>query len=210
MNFTMKSIHQKIIPKCMYFIERSSHCSSMAQKLKCCGLIPEVIDQPPCERLRVNYQRVEVDLGNELLPIDCKDEPTVKWCTIPEKLYTLVMLDPDFPCRVTPSCRSWLHWLVGNIPGDDIEKGKTIAGYVGPAPPKKTGHHRFAFFVYQQCCEMKFSEKLISSCTAKGRPNFDLSCFAQKYNLGVPKAGNFFKAEFDCYVETLHRQIGLK
>jgi large subunit ribosomal protein L35 len=36
-------------------------------------------------------------------------------------LYTLLMVDPDAPSRENPVKRSWLHWMVVNIPGHDIK-----------------------------------------------------------------------------------------
>lgn len=36
------------------------------------------------------------------------------------------MVDPDAPSRESHSCRSWLHWIVGNIKGDDLKKGNII------------------------------------------------------------------------------------
>ena len=31
------------------------------------------------------------------------------------KNYLIAMVDPDAPSRESHSCRSWLHWIVGNI-----------------------------------------------------------------------------------------------
>lgn len=31
------------------------------------------------------------------------------------KKYLIAMVDPDAPSRESHSCRSWLHWIVGNI-----------------------------------------------------------------------------------------------
>ncbi|XP_044748925.1 protein D3-like [Coccinella septempunctata] len=209
-----KIIYSRIFPSLKLILKRSCHChcgpATPPQRFTCCGLVPELLGKAPCESLIVSYRRVCADLGNELNPIDCKDEPIVKWCANPDKLYTLFMLDPDAPCRVMPASRSWLHWLVGNIPCGSIERGRTIASYVGPAPPRNTGYHRYVFLVYQQCCEINFQEKFISNCCVEGRPKFSLQCFVQRYSLGEPQAGNFFKAEWDCYVENINRQLGLK
>jgi len=39
---------------------------------------------------------------------------------------------------------------VGNIPEENIAKGEVLAEYVGPAPPKNTGKHRYVFLLYKQ------------------------------------------------------------
>ncbi|KAL3265378.1 hypothetical protein HHI36_009585 [Cryptolaemus montrouzieri] len=210
----MNTLYPKIITNFQYLIKRWCHCHYVQptppQRFQCCGIVPDILKRAPCEPLSVSYKRVCAELGNELFPIDCKDQPIVQWCNVPTHLYTLIMLDPDAPCRISPTSRNWLHWLVGNIPCGCIEKGLTIAAYVGPAPPRNSGFHRYVFLVYQQCCEISFAEKLISNCCAEGRPKFDLDCFVRRYNLGEPQAGNFFKAEWDCYCENVHRQLGLK
>ena len=51
--------------------------------------------------------------------------------------------DPDAPSRADPKWGEWRHWLVVNIPGNDISKGDTIAQYIGAAPPVGTGLHRY-------------------------------------------------------------------
>jgi phosphatidylethanolamine-binding protein (PEBP) family uncharacterized protein len=39
-------------------------------------------------------------------------------------LITLFVTDPDAPSRAEPSKREVLHWLVVNIPGNEIKKGE--------------------------------------------------------------------------------------
>ena len=55
-----------------------------------------------------------------------KIEPKVNWESNISTLYTLMMvdaLDPDMPDPTNK--RHILHWLISNIPGDDISKGET-------------------------------------------------------------------------------------
>lgn len=57
--------------------------------------------------------------------------------------------DPDAPRRGGYN-REFRHWLVGNIPEENVAKGEILAEYVGPAPPNNTGKHRYVFLVYKQ------------------------------------------------------------
>lgn len=43
--------------------------------------------------------------------------------------------------------------------------------------------------------------------SAENRPSTNTRTFATKYNLGNPIAANFYQAEYDDYVPTLHAQI---
>lgn len=111
-----------------------------------------------------------------------KDLPTLKWTAEPESFYTLIMtgminshvnriflilianhIDPDAPSRQAPVNREFLHWLVANIPGDQVAKGDTIAEYIGSGPPKDSGLHRYVFLVYKQGAEQKFDEPFRSN-----------------------------------------------
>ena len=60
------------------------------------------------------------------------------------------MTDPDAPSRSKPVGREWVHWVVGNIPGNDVAKGDHLKGYVGSGPPKGTGKHRYVLALYKQ------------------------------------------------------------
>lgn len=108
------------------------------------GVVPDVIDKVPAAVVTVKYgSGAEVKMGNELTPTQVKDVPSqVSWPTESDTLYTLAMVDPDAPSRQNPKFREWHHWLVLNIPGNDISKGQALSEYVGAGPPKGTGLHR--------------------------------------------------------------------
>ncbi|KFB36929.1 AGAP002049-PA-like protein [Anopheles sinensis] len=88
-------------------------------------LVADLVNVAPEHTIQVKYpSKVEVSLGNELTPTQVKDRPTVCWPTESDTLYTLVMADPDAPSRSNPEMRSWKHWLVGNIPGKEVDQGE--------------------------------------------------------------------------------------
>ena len=76
--------------------------------------------------------------------------PALQWGADGSKLYTLIMTDPDAPSRANPLYREFLHWVVTNIPGEDIVKGDTLLSYVSSAPPCNSGPHRYIFLVFEQ------------------------------------------------------------
>lgn len=53
--------------------------------------------------------------------------------------------DPDAPSRQDPKFREFHHWLVVNIPGSDLARGKVLSDYVGSGPPQGTGEMRKGF-----------------------------------------------------------------
>lgn len=113
---------------------------------------------------QINYPNgVSVNLGNELTPSQVKDKPTVEYEADKEKLYTLIMCDPDAPSRANPTFREAYHWGVINIPGSDISSGKEIVEYIGSGPPKGTGLHRYVFVVYEQNGPIDYQKPFVSN-----------------------------------------------
>ncbi|CAJ0604427.1 unnamed protein product [Cylicocyclus nassatus] len=128
----------------------------------------------------------KVSLGNELSPSFTSSEPTLNWDASPGQRYTVIMVDPDAPSRKRPSLRDYLHWMVVDVHGSDVEHGKELVSYMGPAPPSGTGLHRYYFLVYKQTKSVRFKKK--------GRANFDTHEFLKENGLGRPAAGNYFQA----------------
>ena len=65
-------------------------------------------------------------------------------------LWTLVLTNPDG--HLTEENAEYVHWMVGNIRGNDIASGKTLVDYLQPFPTFGTGYHRFVFVLYRQVC----------------------------------------------------------
>lgn len=172
-------------------------------------MVPDVIDTVPGHVLEVRFPNgADVKLGNELTPTQVKDTPIhLKWPAEDDVLYTLVKVDPDAPSRQNPKYREWHHWLVTNIPGNDVGKGVSLSEYVGAGPPKGTGLHRYVFLVYKQPGPLSTDEKRMTNRSGEGRGSLKIRDFAKKYNLGNPIAGNFYQAQWDDYVPKLYEQL---
>lgn len=159
--------------------------------------------------MQITYDNgILADKGVELTPTQVKNQPKVEWQAEAGTYYTLIMTDPDAPSRKEPTIREWHHWLVVNIPGDNIKKGEVLSAYVGSGPPKDSGLHRYTFILYKQPKKLEFDEKRLSNTEAMGREKFSTRNFAKKYGLGTPIAGNFYQAKYDAYVDVVHKQLG--
>lgn len=101
-----------------------------------------------------------------------------------------------------------VHWLIANIPGDDIIKGESLRDYIGCGPLPDSGLHRYLFVVYKQPGKLNFDEQHIGH-TIHGRLGFKLREFASKYNLGDPIAGNTFLSQYDDSVPAFYARLGL-
>jgi len=118
---------------------------SVLQKFLSEQIIPDVIDEAPAKLLTVSYPSGVTVKGAELTPTQVKDEPEVKWEADDVAFYTLLFTDPDAPSRAEPVNGEFRHWLVVNIPGNDLSSGEVKSEYIGSGPPKGTGLHRYIF-----------------------------------------------------------------
>ncbi|XP_016841347.1 protein D3-like [Nasonia vitripennis] len=185
--------------------------SKVASKFKSSEIVPDVLTTAPNDLLSVSFEdKVLRFIGEELTPTQVKDVPSVAWKSEASGFYTICMTDPDAPSRSEPKFREFLHWLVVNVPGEDIAKGDTLAAYVGSGPPKDTGLHRYVLLAYKQPAgKIDVSEeKRIPNNSRDGRPKFSIQKFADKYKLGAPIAGNMYQAEYDDYVPNISKQLG--
>lgn len=81
------------------------------------------------------------------------------------------MSDPD------AQAKSWLHWLITNIPGEsnDIMEGQIVVPYTGPNPP--SGTHRYIFSLFQQPA----GSIMVAPLSERG--NFSEDIFKQQFGL---------------------------
>ncbi|XP_054157286.1 OV-16 antigen-like [Oppia nitens] len=175
------------------------------------GIVPDVVDSVPNQLIKISYPSgVGVDLGNELTPFSVRNQPSIEWSIEPEAYYTLVMTDPDVPSRKDPTNAEVKHWLVINIPGNQVSKGESLAAYRGSGPPLGSGLHRYVFLVYKQpTLIINHSEPVIPTPAREGRLGFKVREFARKYHLGEPVAINFYLAQYDDYVGWMRAQSAL-
>ncbi|KAF0991114.1 hypothetical protein HZS_4891 [Henneguya salminicola] len=178
--------------------------------MSCCTKdlqLTDVVDIVPDKEVIVTYGVHKVDHGKELTPTQVKEKPHVTWDAEEGKLYTLIMTDPDAPSRNDPKYREWFHWVVVNIPGNDVSKGEECYGYIGAAPPHGTGLHRYIFLVFEQPGHIPAKEKKHSSTDTSDRPNQKSMAISKKYSLGHPKFINVFQAKYDDYVPKLYQKL---
>ncbi|BFF92992.1 protein D1 [Drosophila madeirensis] len=171
-------------------------------------VIPDIIETGPQEFLNVTYLgSIEADRAVELQPMQVRDEPYVAWSAPMTNYYTLLMIDPDAPSAQQPSAREFLHWMVLNIPGNQLIMGDVRVGYVGAIPASGSGMHRYVFLLYRQRDYCKFHFPKLPKHILTGRSNFKSMEFARRYKLGYPVAGNVFTAGWSTDVPALYDSI---
>lgn len=110
--------------------------------------------------------------------------------------YVVIIVDPDAPSRSNPQRKFWRHLLVVDVPGEDLQTGKSLSGrilseYRPPTPPKGTGYHRYQVLVYMQ----NPSTTLDLLPEEKSLGNWDPDAFAKRYQLVGPVVTTQFMAQ---------------
>jgi len=184
--------------------------SSMASEaFKKHEVVPDVLSVAPEKTVKVVFDSgAEANLGNVLTPTQVQNQPKeVTWEADSNSLYTLIKTDPDAPSRKEPKFREWHHWIVANIPGNEIAKGDVLSQYIGAGPPENTGLHRYVYLVYKQPGQIQDKEHGKLGFSGEKRNNWSVDKFAKKHNLGNPVAGNIYQAEYDDYVPKLYARL---
>ncbi|KAG0267014.1 hypothetical protein BG011_009762 [Mortierella polycephala] len=163
------------------------------------GIIPDVIDSFHSKTmLTISYgENKDVALGNTLAVPETQNPPQVSFqADSPNDKYTLIMTDPDAPSRKEPSMREYRHWVVSNIFGTSdfqpaaVSQGTELTEYMGPAPPKGSGPHRYVFLLYKQTPSSNVSA--LSSPLTTQRQGFKAHQFTSQADLELVGANYFF------------------
>ncbi len=133
--------------------------------------------------LKIKYNNIIVN-KQLLTPFETKTQPKIIYKLIPNELYTLIMYDPDTPHG------DYLHWVIINI-RNNINNGKTIVPYKGPAPPINTGIHRYILLLFKQ-------NKIIVDVESNSiERNFKLSNLLNKLEIiSKPEFENYFLSQY--------------
>jgi phosphatidylethanolamine-binding protein (PEBP) family uncharacterized protein len=94
--------------------------------------------------MEIYYNNKKILNDEFIKPSKTQIKPEIKFNLNSAKYYTLIMYDPDAVVG------TFVHWLVTNISKNNINNGKPIFPYKGPAPPPNTGKHRYIFELYEQ------------------------------------------------------------
>ncbi|XP_072153963.1 protein D3 isoform X2 [Bemisia tabaci] len=161
-------------------------------------IIPDALDKAPGHNANIMWYDLPMGFGKTLAPLHVKYFPTwFQWPHDPNKLYTFVMTDLDYPTKKSPSGREFLIWLIGNIGGDEAMAGKECVDYVGWQDTLKQDRdlHRYIVTVFEQPEKFPINftatNYLQSEGAIQNRTKFSTRKFATSYKLGDPIAVDF-------------------
>merc|ERR1711881_572657 len=167
------------------------------------------IDEAPADLAQVVFKgELNVKYIGQSVPAkNVQEPPEVYWRHDSNKLYTLVMIDPDAPSFASPKARNWLHWVVVNIPGSQVDCGETAVTYIGAGPPEETGLHRYVVLIFEQEKSLLWPRYDWLQRTTENRANWDVKKFMAKFNLTNLVAGSCWRSEWDESVPLLYKEL---
>ncbi|KRY83554.1 OV-16 antigen [Trichinella pseudospiralis] len=167
----------------------------VAGKFKEAGIVPDVLDKAPTEKLEVLFPgKPAVSLGDIFHTLDVRHAPKVSYPGKEGHYYSLIMIDPDNLSRENPCQAEWIQWMVLNIPYDAISAGmmsRHLVGYMIPGPQPRTGLHRFVFLLFEH------HMRKLNQPSIKSRAKFKVREFMAKHKLSDPVAGNYFLSQHE-------------
>lgn len=163
----------------------------------------------PRVALHINYAHedslIPVFFGNLLKPRECQNQPEVTFDPSfsmtgdkPETatLWTLLMTNPDGHLERENS--EYVHWMVANIPGNEVAKGETIVPYLQPFPPRGSGYHRHVFVLFKQEKRLDLGKYKVKDAFKLDERTFSTPTFYSSLQDAITPAGlAFFQADYD-------------
>ncbi|KAI4498028.1 hypothetical protein M0802_006852 [Mischocyttarus mexicanus] len=157
----------------------------------------------PVVQLQVDYDFeadgviARVYTGNVIKPNEAKNQPTIKYNSSSDTLWTLLMTTPDG--NFTNSSNECCHWFIGNIPGNDIAKGEQLIDYLRPIPSRGIGYCRYIFVLYKQDKRIDYTKyKKEQPCLSLLERDWNTLEFYREHQDYLTPAGlAFFQSDWD-------------
>jgi large subunit ribosomal protein L38 len=144
--------------------------------------------------------------GNKIPPSMAKVEPYVEFESPEDVLWTLVLTNPDG--HLSDQTSEYVHWMIGNIQGNDCSTGEVLMDYMQPIPPKGTGFHRLVFILFEQSQKIDYKKYQKGPCHNLEERTFKMANFYKEHESHlVPKGLAFFQSQWDDSVRNAYHNI---
>jgi len=164
------------------------------------GTVPDRLSQVPDQPLYMQFGDISVTPNMTLDTAQLQKKPKLEWNADPNALYTVLIEDND----IVTSPIKYAHWLVTNIPGNDVNNGDEVAEYLpsfhfvitpdGQLEQTLGVTDRHLVLVYKQKGKIDMSGQ--SGCNAgllEAPRVIDHDQLQADYDLEGPVAGNFYR-----------------
>ncbi|CAK1541485.1 unnamed protein product [Leptosia nina] len=170
----------------------------VVETFKKTGVTDDYLPVPPSGNLELILSSKQVPLGGIISPTLSYNFtlPIFHYSGVKKgELYTIFMLDIDWPSRDNPRERSFINGIVVNNPSDNLLGGDLVVAFTPAVPEVNSGYHRYVALLYKQN-DVIDADTMDMLKLARIKYRFSAVDFASKYNLGNPLAGTMFFARY--------------
>ncbi|KAI8084411.1 phosphatidylethanolamine-binding protein [Gilbertella persicaria] len=184
--------------------------SKLMERLTQMNVIPELLapGMDPTVEVNIKLAEGQVEPGVFIKPEQSIERPEIEITNFhtEQRLYTLMLVDPDSPDIQNKTYQQHCHWLLTNVSlsatSPVVEGGDSVLDYIPPHPQKGTKYHRYTLIAYEQPNEGQTKVDI----KVDSRDHFDVKSLAQAHGLKVTGA-TFFRQEWDESVSKIYSQI---
>ena len=121
--------------------------------------------------IKFSFNSKKIFYDDLLTKEESSTKPIIQFNKEKDKLYTIIICDPDAPYPTNPFYKYMLHMLVTN--NDNI-----VVEYMGPNPPSDSDAHRYYTCIFEQTTIIEKTKKFL-------RPKFNLKQFVSDNKLKI-------------------------
>jgi len=167
------------------------------------GTVPDKLSRVPDSPVYMNFGETIVFPNMTMDTGDMIKKPNIGWNADPSALYTLLIEDVDIESQPF----WYAHWLVTNIPGDDVYNGEAVATYLpswyfhvdeeGQLLTDPQMNHRHLVLVYKQKGRIDMAGQ--AGCTpglVEPPRTIKHDELQAEYDLEGPVAGTFYRTNY--------------
>jgi len=143
----------------------------LMQRITQMNVIPDLLPSiEPVADLRVRLGGADIVPGVFLEPQQTLEAPEIVAQVFheDERLYTLMLVDPDVPDDRIQGYTTYCHWMVTNIPLSatktsilpSSDSSTVVLPYIPPHPQQGTKYHRYSFLLFAQSQAQTVSDDL--------------------------------------------------
>ncbi|KAI8367400.1 phosphatidylethanolamine-binding protein [Choanephora cucurbitarum] len=184
--------------------------SKLMERLTQMNVIPDLVplDTDPIVEVNVRLPEGNVEPGVFIQPEQSIERPEIEITNFhtEQRLYTLMLVDPDSPDVENQTYQQRCHWLITNVPlsatSPIVKEGDSVLDYIPPHPQKGTKYHRYTLIAYEQPNEGQTKVDI----KVDSRDQFDVKGLAETHGLQVSGA-TFFRQVWNESVSKIYNEI---
>ncbi|GAA5825143.1 hypothetical protein JCM11251_006117 [Rhodosporidiobolus azoricus] len=182
----------------------------LMQRVTQMHVVPDLLPSiSPSADVRIQVGGETVEPGAFTMPAQSREgiEVSAQVYHPEERLYTLLVVDPDVPDESNQSFTSFAHLLIPNIslsatsPSSlPLSSAPSTLSYLPPHPQKGTPYHRYTVLLLEQSSELSLAADSIA------REGFSTREFVEKNGL-KPAGVSFFRQVWDKDVSMIYKEV---